>query len=291
MDKNKFLELKPMLLQEVNKPFNDKKYLYELKFDGIRALIFINKGKIIIKSRNGVILNNNYPELLNLKNITNKMVIFDGEIVLMKNNLPSFLELQKRVRLKDELKILKMSRENPVTFVVFDILYENKDLTKLSLIERKEILNKYQDNDIFVKSKYFDDGIKLFNLVKKGKIEGIVAKLKTSLYKYNERSYDWLKIKNYQENDFWIVGYNLTKSKVLSVFLAELNNNKYYFVGKMMMGSKNKLYEKILQEKSVNNYLLNNKEKANFIKPKYQITVNYIEKTTNGMLRQPFIKY
>ena len=291
MNENKFNKLSPMLLHEVNKPFNNNEYLYELKFDGVRTFIFINNDKIIIKSRRGLILNDVYPELLSIKNITSKTVIFDGEIVLMKDNKPSFLELQKRVRLKDNLKILKLSKKNPVTFVVFDILYENKDLTRLTLLDRKKILGKYKDTVNFVKSKCFNDGIKLFDLVKKEKMEGIVAKRRDSLYKYNERTRNWLKIKNYQEGKFWIVGYNLTKSKVLSLFLAELKKDQYYFVGKMVMGPKNKLYKRIIKEKSINNYLINCEQETNFIKPKYQILVNYIEKTSNGILRQPFIKY
>jgi len=63
MQKNDFLKLKPMLLKETKKPFNDKDYIYEIKFDGIRCLIFINNKEIIIQSRNNIILNELFPEL------------------------------------------------------------------------------------------------------------------------------------------------------------------------------------------------------------------------------------
>ena len=60
MEKNKFLKLTPMLLHEEFKPFNSRDYLYEIKYDGIRSLIYINKGKIIIKSRRNIIKKGNY---------------------------------------------------------------------------------------------------------------------------------------------------------------------------------------------------------------------------------------
>lgn len=290
MKKSEFNKLKPMLLSEVAKPFNSCDYLYELKFDGIRALIYINRDEIIIKSRNNIVLNDVYPELLDIKNITNDECILDGEIVLFDNNKPSFSKLLTRVRLKNKYKIKEMMEEDPVTFVCFDILYKNKSLINLPLIDRKEILNKFKDNDIFVKSIVFNDGINLFKLVKKEGLEGIVAKSKNSLYNYNKRVKEWIKIKNFQEDYYYICGYNLTKNNnLLSVILGEYKNNKYYFVGKMSYSDKNEYFNKIKEEKIIKNYLIGYNYKANFIKPLYKIKVNYIEKSAKGILRQPFI--
>lgn len=292
MTKNKFLELSPMLLQEVDKPFNSKDYLYELKFDGVRALVFIDKGRIIIKSRRGIILNNIYPELLNIKNITNKTCVFDGEIVLMDKGKPSFTKLQERVRLKDKIKINKLSKTNPVVFVVFDILYLNKDLTKLPLIKRKEILNRFKDTNEFIKSKVYSDGIKLFNLVKKEGLEGIISKKKNSLYEYSKRSENWVKIKNFKENQFYISGYlNNKNNTTISIVLTEKKNHDYYFVGKCIMGRKNNLFNKILNSKKVKKYINGYNADAIFINPEYKIRIKYIERTKNNMLRQPFIDY
>ena len=100
MERNDFLKLKPMLLEESTKAFNSKDYIFELKFDGIRTLIFIEKNEIIIRSRNGVLLNSIYPELENLKNITNDTCILDGEIVLLENDKPSFRKVMERCSLR-----------------------------------------------------------------------------------------------------------------------------------------------------------------------------------------------
>ena len=294
MEKNKFLKLTPMLLQEIDEPFNSDKHLYEIKFDGLRALIYINKDEIIIKSRRNIILNDIYPELLKIKNMTKDTCILDGEIVLMEDNKPSFSRLQERARLKNKDKIKFMQENYPVTFVCFDILYKNEDLTSLPLINRKKILNTFKDNKVFCKSKYIDNnGIKLFDFVKKENLEGIIAKLKNSPYLYNKRTNYWLKVKNYKTEEFYIYGYiDDPKNYIITLILGEQKNNEHIFVGKVILGKKEKLYNKIINEKKINNkHLVDLKDKdINFIIPKYKVIVSYMERTKNNMLRQPFIK-
>ena len=149
-DKN----LKPMLLKEVSKPFNDSKYIYELKFDGIRAIIYASKDEFVIKSRNGVDITQSYPELKSIQKIVRKKeVIFDGEIVILENKKPSFKKLQERSNLKNKDKIKDVALEMPVIFVAFDILFENKELINLPLDKRLKYLSKYEDTNYFIKSK------------------------------------------------------------------------------------------------------------------------------------------
>lgn len=292
LTKNEFLKNGPMLLDEIDKPFDSNDYLYEIKFDGIRALIYINNGEIVIRSRNGVVLNDIYPELESIKDLSSDICVFDGEIISLDNGKPSFSKLQERNRLTNKYKIEKKMKEEPVTFMAFDILYKNKDLTNLELIQRKEVLNTFEDTDVFVKSKVFSSGTKLFESIKKKDLEGIIAKDKNSKYEYNTRTKSWIKIKNYKEGTFYICGYLKNKNDyTITVILCKKVKDKYNFVGKCLMGSKNNLFEKIKNEREVKNYIdstLNNDVKI--IKPKYKIKINYIEKTKNGMLRQPFIK-
>lgn len=282
--------VKPMLLEEVEKPFNNKDYLYELKFDGIRALIYVSKEDITIISRRGNILNKTFPELLDIKNnITNKC-IFDGEIVLMEDNKPLFQKLQERLRLKNENKINYYKKNYPVTFVCFDVLYENKDLTKLPLIKRKEILSNYEDNDLFIKSKVVEDGIKLFNFVKKNNLEGIVAKLKHSEYTIGKRTKDWLKIKNIKEEDY-IIGAYQEKEFVSTLAVGKLENNHLRFISKVTIGKKHPDYKLIKLCKKYKNLFLDfNEEDYIYIEPKYTCTIIYLEKTKDGHLRHPVFK-
>lgn len=293
MKKSDFLKLNPMLLKEVNEPFNSKDYIFEIKFDGTRAMIFINNGEIIIKSRRNVILNNTYPELLEIKNISKDTCILDGEIILLDNGKPSFSKLQERSKLKDKSKIEFMRNNYPVTFICFDILYKNKDLTNIPLIERKKILNTINDTEYFYKSRFFPNkGIDLFNLTKKENLEGIVAKKKNSLYTYAKRTNDWLKIKNFILENFFIFGYiDNPDNYIISLILGETINNINYYVGKVILSKKDPLYKKLKQEKIIKKSILKNfNELATFLKPKYDIPIYYMERTKNNMLRQPFIK-
>lgn len=288
MEKNKFLSLKPMLLEEVSKPFNSKDYIYELKFDGIRVLILIENGKIVIRSRNGIILNEVYPELENIKNITKETCIFDGEIVLLNDGKPDFTKVMERFKLKNKNKILLMMENYPVTFIVFDILYMNKYLTDLTLIERKKLLETFKDTDVFVKSKYIEEnGKELFKVIKKNKLEGVVVKKKDSKYYFDIRSKDWLKIKNWITEEFYVCGYQFNKNNTIAIILGEKNKDDFYYVGKVLMGRKHPLYFKILDTNTIKNYVKNYSVKdSNFISPKYKLKINYIERTKENNLRE-----
>ena len=168
--------IKPMLVSEIPFAFENK-YLYEIKFDGIRALIYVNKNNISIRTRNNVDITHLFLELHGIKNIVGRdTCIFDGEIVLFDRGRPSFSSLQKRLRIKNKDRIKAVSLDNPVQFVVFDIIYQNRDLTNKTLVERKKILDKYKDTDYVVKSKVYSDGEKLFTFVKKLELEGAYHK-------------------------------------------------------------------------------------------------------------------
>ncbi len=291
MDLFKNKEFGPMLLNEIETPFDSKEYVYEVKYDGIRALIFVNDKSIKIQSRNKQDLTNLFPELNKIKDIVDKNVIFDGEIISFKNGRPSFLEIQKRIRIKNYDKINYFSKNNPVIFMAFDIIYENKNLNNMKLIERKKILNKYQDNDVFVKVKMIDTfGIKLFKSIKKLGLEGIVAKLKNGLYHINKRTDDFIKIKNLKEEEFIIGGYEIKKNKAVFISLGTYIENKFYYVGKVLLPKNNYLYNKVINESKSKNYFCNFNEKINYIKPSITCNIRYLEKTSNNYLRHPVIK-
>ncbi|MBQ9833893.1 MAG: hypothetical protein IJO33_01730 [Bacilli bacterium] len=281
----------PMLLKEVSKPFDDDNYLYEIKFDGTRAIIFASNNNVTIINRHGKDVTYLYPELQKIKEIVKRKTIFDGEIVLFKNNIPSFNDLQERAHLKDKVKIKNQSISNPVVFICFDILYDNKNLTDIPLIKRKEMLDKYRENDVFIKSFYkIKEGINLFKETTKLSLEGIVAKKVDSPYIINKRSDYWLKIKNLKEEEFFIGGYIVNKNNV-SFLLGELRKNKFFYVGKVSMAKKYDFVNKVLSSKSVNLSPFINFNAGNviYIKPNYKIKVKYLERTENNHLRQPFI--
>lgn len=282
--------IKPMLLKETKKPFDNNQYIFELKFDGIRAIIYKDINKITIITRNGKDITDKFPELSNIKNIANSKCIFDGEIIVEKDNKPSFDLVKERINIKDEIRINKLSFSTPATYIVFDILYLEKDITKLTLMERKKILNHFPNTDYFIKSQFVENkGKYLFNFAKKNKLEGIVAKKKESGYEIGERSNNWLKIKNMQEEDFYIFGY-LEKENVLSILLGYIKDKKYYYASKVILGKNRSEYSKIKKEEKTKNYLENFNEEYIFIKPNLKATIMYLEKTQNNHLRHPIFK-
>lgn len=284
-------DIKPMLLGEVREVFDSKEYLYEVKYDGIRVLVFVSKDKVVIRSRYGIDITGLFPEMMVLCKMVKGNVIFDGEIIMLDNNKVSFSKLQKRIHLKNKKTIEFLSKTNPVIFICFDVIYEGKDLTNLSLLERKDVLSNYKDNDVFIKSTYvIGDGTKLFNAIKKLDMEGIVAKKINSKYLVNERSDNWLKIENYKSGDFIILGYiNKEESHVISLVLGEHLNKKIVYVGKVILGKKRNLADKILKMKKSKAVVKIKDKDVIYIKPEIKCLIKYLERTENGLLRQPFV--
>ena len=284
-------DIKPMLLGEVDEVFDSKEYLYEVKYDGIRVLVFVSKDKVVIRSRYGIDITGLFPEMMVLCKMVKGNVIFDGEIIMLDNNKVSFSKLQKRIHLKNKKTIEFLSKTNPVIFICFDVIYEGKDLINLSLLERKEVLSNYRDNDVFIKSTYvIEEGTKLFNAIKKLDMEGIVAKKINSKYLVNERSDNWLKMKNYKSGNFIILGYiNKEESHVISIVLGEYLNKKIVYVGKVILGKKRNLADKILKMKKSKAVVKIKDKDVIYIKPEIKCLIKYLERTENGLLRQPFV--
>lgn len=276
-------KLRPMLLKEEEKVVQDKEFLYEIKFDGIRALIYVSKNSFKILSRKGNDLTNKYPELKEIQKIVgDHQVIFDGEIIATNNGLPSFSLLQQRNRIKKVID--EIIEEIPVTFIAFDILYDNKNLMSESLLNRKKILEKYNDTNYFIKSKVYDNGINLFKMIKKVGLEGIVEKKKNGLYFEGERTFDWIKVKNIKVDNFLVHGY-LEKTNTYSLLLGEHKNNKLKYVGKVSINKKHEIMNTLKKIKKTNNQFVNFSEDANFVKPVHTIRVRFLERTNSGMLR------
>ena len=281
----------PMLLNVIKKPFNDPDYIFELKFDGIRTLLFAEPKKITIRNKRGNILNNRYPELLNITKMVTKKVIFDGEIIIMINGKPSFDKLQERALLKNKLKIKYFAKTFPVIFIAYDILYEDKDLTHLPLIKRKKILNKYHNTENFIKSECFDEkGKDLYKLVVKENLEGIVAKKKDSKYYINKRTKNWIKIKNLKDEDFYICGYKEENDKAMaSLLLGKKKKKNLIYAGTVNIGRKNSEFQFIKKIPINKNPSFTKEGYINLI-PNVKCTILFMEKTKKGFMRQPIYK-
>lgn len=282
----------PMLLEEYSSAFDNPDFLYEIKFDGIRALIHVGPKFLKVFSRHGKDITKLYPELKNIQKLVSQNMIFDGEIITFKNGLPDFLALQKRSNISNLSKIDYFSKYFPVCFMAFDCLYQTKDLTKLPLLERKSILNKIKDSEYFIKVQYvLNDGIKLFKKTKEVGLEGIVAKKISSTYQAGTRSENWIKIKHFCDEEFYVGGFIKNKIKV-SLLLGEYRNNHFLYVGKVSI-SKNSSFYKLLikQVKRKTTPFANYQDNlAVYLTPKLKCEVTYLHRTNTNNLRQPVLK-
>ena len=196
--------------------------------------------------------------------------------------------------MSDKFKIELASKNLPISFSVFDILYkDNEQLTDLPLIERKEILqNSIKENDRISITRYIEtEGKKLFKLTTKNELEGIVAKKKDSKYYFGKRTEDWIKIKNYEDDDFVICGYIEKDANVTSIVLGKYNdNNELVYQGHVTLGVSNQALKIIKSQKVLDTPLFETNDNTIWIETKLVCVVKYMQKTESGSFRQPVFK-
>ncbi len=201
---------KPMLAKVAHDAFTDKDWIFEIKWDGFRAISYIDQG-FSIKSRNEKELKHNFPELLELTKLASNIVV-DGEIVVMSEGKPDFQSLLERGQAASAGEIQRQTQRAPATYIVFDILEKDgKPVTKLPLMERKKILkDSLKEGSRVLLSDFIEEkGEAYFKLVLEKGLEGVMAKKKDSQYEEGLRTGSWLKIKKLKTCDCIIFGYTL----------------------------------------------------------------------------------
>ena len=204
-------EIRPMLASIIEKPFDDPNWLFEIKWDGYRAVAFIDNEKTRLLSRNHNDLLPRYPELRNLpKFVKAKTAILDGEVVVLDDNgRPSFSLMQQRTGIRHHGRQASPNADLPILYYVFDLLYlDGFDLRRVALEERKRLLSEVLGSEEIIRysDHYPGQGSALFEAAKQKGLEGIVAKKRNSCYE-ERRSHEWLKIKITQTVDCVVGGY------------------------------------------------------------------------------------
>ncbi|MDE1191098.1 MAG: DNA ligase D [Arachidicoccus sp.] len=298
--------LSPMLATLVDAPFDSDKWEYEIKWDGYRALSFINGKTTEIRSRNNKSFNEKfYPVFEALKKWGIKAVI-DGEIVVVnEKGISRFNKLQKWCSEADGL----------LQYYVFDILwYQGKSLLNLPLFERIEILKTIipTENEIIrVGFSLTGRGKEFFATAQQLGLEGIIAKKLDSAYLPGERSRDWLKIKAAKRQEVIIIGYthNEGSPKTFSALLLGIyNHGKLQYAGKVGTGFNDKMQKEMMKQfkplivkKSplliIPDYNKPSRFRPNpphadavWLKPKLVCEITFTEVTKDGVFRHPSFK-
>lgn len=231
----------PMGAMIADKPPKGDEWIFEVKWDGVRGLVYIDNGAMKIYTRNSNRCENQYPELLVIPHyIEAEQVILDGEIVVLDEKGVSHFELiQPRIHVKDANAIAKMGQKNPVHLFVFDLLYlDGYDLRRMPLIERRRVLAKIIKPFTLLRvSEYFENtGEHLLDAARQSGLEGLVAKCTTSVYE-SRRSREWLKLKLTAEQEFVIAGYTPGEREPFgSLALGYYEGGKLLYAGNVGTG-------------------------------------------------------
>ena len=201
----------PMLAESVEKPFDDKDWLFEIKWDGYRAIAFIENGKVRLVSRNQNELTPRYPELKDMSESLNaKTAILDGEVVALDaDGRASFSLMQQRTGFRPGGHRAAAKADVPVLYYAFDLLYlDGYDWRRMPLEERKaKLVTLVKGGDSLRYSDHFEEqGKALFEIARDKKLEGILAKKRNSCYE-ERRSREWLKIKIRHQADCVVGGF------------------------------------------------------------------------------------
>jgi bifunctional non-homologous end joining protein LigD len=200
----------PMLATSVEKPFDDPEWLFEIKWDGYRAVSFLQDGKVRLVSRNQNELTGEFPELNELsKLIKAKNAVLDGEVVALdEQGRASFSLMQQRTGIRKGGRRVGARRELQIVYYIFDLLYvDGYDLRRVALEQRKQVLAQIiAPSELVRYSDHFPQGLALFEVAKQKGLEGILAKKRASHYE-ERRSREWLKIKVTQTVDCVVGGY------------------------------------------------------------------------------------
>ncbi|GLU51454.1 DNA ligase D [Dyadobacter frigoris] len=294
--------LTPMLATLVDKPFDDPGWEYEVKWDGYRALAFLNKSETELRSRNNKSFNDKFYPVFNAVKNWGIEAVIDGEIVVVDDKgISNFNSLQN----------WRSEADGQLLYYVFDVLWLNgRNLMELTLKERKAILQTLIPEDGIIKSGFSMDarGAEFFKVAKTMGLEGIIAKRSDSVYYPGDRSKNWLKIKVQKRQEVVIAGYTRNKgtSKLFSaLLLGAYQDGKLRYVGKVGTGFNNKqqkeiltLFKPLTTKKSPFEQIPDYNKPSRFrpnppdasatwLEPKLVCEINFAEITEEGVFRHP----
>ncbi len=298
-------KIQPMLASMGTTIPKDSSFHFEIKWDGIRAMIYLDGEKITILSRSGRDISNQFPELQDSSIFEVESGIFDAEIVhLDTQGKPQFSNVISRLHLSGESSIKKATTTNPATCYLFDCLYlDGKHITKEPQERRYQYLQTViKSNTLYRVSEALNDGFGLFEAIKKMGMEGIMVKNKKAPYLPGTRSTHWSKIKVRHRAICFIAGYTRGKGDRSSLFgalhLLSAEDENQPYMGKVGTGFdaiKMKNLIKLFADYLSNNKLFIQKtaddHQSIWLRPELKCEIEYASFASTGFYREPvFIK-
>ena len=201
----------PMLARTGELPNDDDNWAYEIKWDGVRAIAYVDGGRVRLEARSGRDITSRYPELRGLgPALGSHEAILDGEVVAFHDGRPSFQKLQGRMHLTSEHQVRRLAQSDPVNYIVFDLLWlDGHPLPGLAYEERRERLLELglQGGRWQTPAHHVGDGAAMLEASRANGLEGIIAKRLDCPYTPGRRSPGWVKVKNVLETDVVVGGW------------------------------------------------------------------------------------
>jgi bifunctional non-homologous end joining protein LigD len=284
-------EIRPMLATAVDHPFDDPNWLFEVKWDGYRAIAHVEPGRARLTSRNRLPFNRQFTPIVAALEHLGHDAILDGEIVVLdREGRPKFRLLQN----------YQKSKQGTLVYEVFDALYlDGHDLRGLPLVRRKEIVNrlvKYLPK-VLVSEHIQEHGRAFFNAVAERKLEGVVAKDGRSRYQGGVRNKSWLKIKTHMRQEAIICGFTLPKpglARLKALVLGVYEKGRLTYIGNAGSGFSDRdlvdLPSRFMEfGNSACPFQVRPKTNApvQWLEPRLVCEVSFLEWTEDGQMRHP----
>ncbi|MGC2063802.1 MAG: non-homologous end-joining DNA ligase [Thermodesulfovibrionales bacterium] len=283
--------IRPMLATLVKEPFNHPDWIFEVKWDGYRAIAEIRSGDVSLYSRNRILLTKKFPAIARALQKCEFDAVLDGEIVVVdEQGRPDFQMLQD----------YRKSGSGHLLYYVFDLLYfHGHDLTDLPLLRRKKLLEKILPPapELKFSDHVMEEGILFFNAVREKGLEGIMAKDSQSSYRIGRRSRQWLKVKTRLTQEGVIVGFTEPRggrkyfgSLVLGVYegdeLIYIGHSGGGFPAKTLKDIRERL-DPLIRKKCPFNVMPETDTPVTWLKPELVCEVIFQGWTAEGIMRQP----
>ena len=298
--------LSPMKARTGTLPADEERWAFEIKWDGVRAMAYVDDGTAAFESRNLLDLTPRYPELAGLADaLAGRRAVLDGEIVAFDGQgRPSFQQLQARLNVGSQAVIRELAQQVPVCYVVFDVVWlDGEDLMKFAYVDRRRRLEELVLNGAAWQTPAYHrgDGDALLEATRERGLEGVMAKRLDSAYAPGRRSPAWVKVKNVRGQELvvggWCPGEGRRENRIGSLMLGYYDGDRLRYAGNVGTGFTEKELDRlaqVLEEKrrptSPFDPAPGIRKRCVFVEPEVVVEVEFNEWTRDGTLRQPSYK-
>jgi bifunctional non-homologous end joining protein LigD len=298
-------KIEPMLAKTGPLPRDDHRWAYEIKWDGVRAIGYVDGGRLRLASRNGRDITSRYPELRELgRALAGHEAVLDGEVVAFDaEGRPSFQRLQGRMHLTSDHVVRRLAQSEPVAYVLFDLLWlDGHSLLALPYSERRERLLALglSGPTWQTPASHVGDGAAMLEASRARGLEGIIAKRLDSPYTPGRRPGTWVKVKNVRATEVviggWLEGEGRRSGRLGALVVGYYEDGALRYAGRVGTGfdeaELNRLGGLLAPLARADSPFEGRQppRETHFVEPELVATVNYGEWTQARTLRHPVYK-